>query len=83
MNPVASDCEDESKIYKAEGRALKRKRSSSRGKTSHARDYGSSNGTVFRSWGLQSTGPVQQIGFQPAGRGSLFRPRLSVVPSCY
>ncbi|KAH3747931.1 hypothetical protein DPMN_182366 [Dreissena polymorpha] len=31
-NPIASDSEDESKIYKAENRALKRKRSSSRGK---------------------------------------------------
>ena len=33
-NPIASDSDDESKIYKAENRALKRKRSSSRGKTS-------------------------------------------------
>lgn len=32
-NPIASDSEDESKIYKAENRALKRKRSSSRGKS--------------------------------------------------
>ena len=33
-NPIASDSEDESKIYKAENRALKRKRSNSRGKAS-------------------------------------------------
>ena len=33
-NPIASDSDDESKIYKAENRALKRKRSSSLGKTS-------------------------------------------------
>ena len=46
-------------------------------KTSHARDYGSSNGTGFRSWGFQSTGQVQQIGFQPAERGRLFRPQYS------
>lgn len=76
-NPVASDSDDESKIYKAEGRALKRKRSSSRGKTSRVRDYGFSTGTGIRSWGFQSTGPVQQFSFQPAGRGRLFRPQYS------
>lgn len=35
-NPIASDSDDETKIYKAENRALKRKRSSSRGKTASA-----------------------------------------------
>ena len=73
-NPVASDSEDENKIHKAEGRALKRKRSSSRGRSSRGRDYGSS-ATGTRSWGYQSAGPVQQFGFQPAGRGRLFRPQ--------
>ena len=41
-NPVASHSEDENKIHKAEGRTLKRKGSSSRGRSIHARDYGSS-----------------------------------------
>jgi hypothetical protein len=53
-NPAASDLEDESKLYKAEARTLKRKRSSSRGKgaakSSYSRDDASSyTGAKFSS----------------------------------
>ena len=73
-NPVASDSEDESKIHKAEGRALKRKRSSSRGRSARGRDYGAGvTGTRF--WGTSAAAPPHQFGFQPASRGRLFRPQ--------
>jgi len=76
-NPVASDSDDENKIYKAESRAIsKKKRSSIRGK----RDYASSasatvssyNASVgLRSWGAQAPQPS-------LGRGRFFRPQFSL-----
>ena len=75
-NPVASDSEDESKIYKAEGRALKRKRSSSRGKSGRGRGFGSnvySNASAGQ-WNYQPVSE-QRFGFQSSGRGRLFRPQ--------
>ena len=74
-NPVASDSEDESKIYKAEGRALKRKRSS-RGKSGRGRGFGSnvySNASAGQ-WNYQPVSE-QRFGFQSSGRGRLFRPQ--------
>lgn len=72
-NPVASDSEDESKIHKAEGRALKRKRPFSRSRGTRTRDF-SSSGSGIRQWGYQPPS-VQQFGLQPSGRGRLFRPQ--------
>ncbi|MEW8544358.1 MAG: hypothetical protein AB2693_12560 [Candidatus Thiodiazotropha sp.] len=74
-NPIASDSDDESKIYRAENRALKRKRSSSRGKTSTvtsgSRTYDSGSVPSPKPWGTQgySRSTVQPT--VPAGR--LFR----------
>ena len=45
-NPITSDSEDESNIYKAENRPLKRKRSSSRGKASTVTSGSRSNDSV-------------------------------------
>ena len=75
-NPVASDSEDESKIHKAEGRALKRKRSSSRGRSSRGRDYGTLGvASGPRIWGTPAVSS-QQYGFKPSVRGRLFRPQF-------
>ena len=45
-NPIASDSEDESKIHKADNRAFKRKRSSSRGEASTVTSGSRSNDSV-------------------------------------
>lgn len=72
-NPIASDSEDESKIYKAENRALKRKRSSSRGKTSTVTSGSrpSDSGSVPspKTWGAQGYAPRSMVQSTfPAGR---------------
>jgi len=74
-NPVASDSDDESRIQKAENRALKRKRFSSRGRaasTSTATSSGSVSGYMPSTpWGSgASFRPAIQQG---VGRGRLFR----------
>ena len=56
-NPIASDSDDEAKIYKAENRALKRKRSTSQGKRS--RTTASSFSNVAASTVPSATTPVQ------------------------
>ena len=66
--PVASDSEDESRIIKAENRAIKRKRNSSR-------DRGSIN-TAYSFSGVSPTSQLWSSSSQlrPAtGRGTLFR----------
>ena len=84
-NPIASDSEDESKIYKAENRALKRKRSNSRGKastvTSGSRSSDSVSVPPSKPWGApgysqrsstQSTFPGVQLFRGPYGTPPLF-----------
>ena len=76
-NPVASDSEDESKIHKAEGRALKLKRSSSK-----SRGGGPYNATSTHRFSapvvLPPVLPQQQFGSQPTGRGrGLFRSQFT------
>ncbi|KAH3730965.1 hypothetical protein DPMN_056967 [Dreissena polymorpha] len=67
-NPIASDSEDESKIYKVENRALKRKRSSSRGKmTSSQRP----EVLMEKAWGTPSFG--RGCSSFSGTRGRLFR----------
>ena len=72
-NPVASESEDESKIHKAEGRALKLKRSSSKGRG--GRPYNATSTHRFSApVVLPPVLPQQQFGSQPTGQGrSIFR----------
>lgn len=83
-NPIASDSEDESKIYKAENRALKRKRSSSRGKSPMAASGGRSGDASSlpppKPWGSSGYSPRPM--FQPSfPRGRLFRAPYGIQPT--
>jgi hypothetical protein len=72
-NPIASDSEDESKIYKAEARALKRKRSSSRGRGVATSSFPRNDVGFYTGAKSSSTNDFR---FQPMstfGRGKSFR----------
>ena len=76
-NPVASESEEESKIHKAEGRALKLKRSSS--KSRGGRPYNATSTHRFSApVVLPPVLPQQQFGYQPTGQGrGLFRSQFT------
>lgn len=75
-NPIASDSNDESKIYKAENRALKRKRSNARGGKGRPAFDRRSNSSGFFPPSKTGCAPVLSTrpGIQqPFPRGRLFR----------